>query len=239
MNTENDIDGIILSEDVNYSYNVRNRCSREGVHIGYAQTSDDIILYLMNSNSGIIFIDYKYFSIVSRFFNHYIVSSKGQAYTFVILTDNKELDIDINDKVFVCDLNNLKYWLPKLKRFSCNNYVSNVSKVELYKIIITFLELYGISPKHIGYSYIKECIALGVESDYCVSNFSSNIYPVVATRFNTCTGNVDKNIRTAIRKAYEHNPKAFSEDDINYKVITNVEFLNYLIEKVKIKCIEG
>ena len=239
MVTDNNVDGIIFSKDVNYSYNVRNKCSEQRVYIDYASSLKDLILYLIRHDSGFVFIDYKYFSHISVF-TEYICSEKSSNFTFIMLTDNKVIDCVLENKFYISNLNSLTDLVFRLKCINgADNSLFNLSKGEIYKNIITYLERYGISPKHIGYSYIKECVAIGVENTSGILNYSNNIYPIIATRYHTCTGNVDKNIRTAIKKAYEHNPTIFEDDDITNRALTNAGFLNYIIEKVKIKCIEG
>lgn len=238
MDKVNNEDGIIFSKDINFLYNVRNKCSEAGIFLNYSQTVEDYILYLVGSDGGIILIDYKYFDDIKFLLNYYC-SYKCQNFTFVYITEDK-IDIDLGKNSYIINLDELKELLPKLKYLSyAQNHSSHMSKSDIYKNTIDFLEMYGISPKHAGYSYIKECVALGVENNSGILNFSNNIYPIIATKYNTCTGNVDKNIRTAIKKAYENNPKLFELDDVNHKSITNAGFLNYIIEKVKIKCIEG
>lgn len=238
VNMQNEFDGIVFSKDINFSYNVRNKCSVYGIKLGYSQSIKDLLLYLIKSDNGLIFIDYNCFSYI-KLLKEYIGSEKSNSHIFIFLTDNKEMDIDIGKKSFVANLGNLCDIIPKIKYVSSmDNNLINVSKGVMYKNIIESLGVYGISPKLIGYSYMKECIVLGVESGGSILNFSNNIYPIIASKFHTCAGNVDKNIRTAIKKAYEKNPQLFEDDEISSMALTSAGFLNYIIEKVKIKCIQ-
>lgn len=234
----NNFDGIIFSNDANVLYNIRNICSEEGIFLEYSKTSEHLLLHILCGNGGLIFVDYN--SLVNiQGIIEYICSDRSHKFTFVFLSDNKEVDIALPGNCFVSTQDKLRDILPRLKYLHSGDYrTTNLSRGEVYKNIVTFLDMYGISPKHLGYSYIKECIAIGVEQGSGALNFSNNIYPVIATKFNTCTGNVDKNIRTAIRSAYEHNPKLFEIDAVHSTAITNAEFLNYVIEKVKFNCIQ-
>lgn len=238
MNLNNNVDGVIFSDDITFAYNVRNVCSESGVYLDYSQTGEDLILYVIRNKGGLIFIDHKRFSYMD-ILKEYLNSEKSKNFTFIIITDSTDIDFEITEKAYITNFENIREVLPKIKYLnSFYKDITSISKSEIYKNIIGVLELYGISPKHIGYLYIKECVALGVESNTGVLNFSINIYPIIASKFNTCTGNVDKNIRTAIKKAYENNPKLFDIDDVCHRAITNAGFLNYIIEKVKMKCIE-
>jgi len=234
----NDFDGIIFSNDAKVLYNVRNICSEEGIFLEYSKTSESLLLHILCANGGLIFVDYSSLITIQGIIG-YICSERSSKFTFVFLSDDKDVDIDLPRNCFVITQDKLRDMLPRLKYLQSLDLSSQmVSRGELYKNIVTYLDMYGISPKHIGYCYIKECIAIGVEQGSGVLNFSSNIYPVIATKFNTCTGNVDKNIRTAIKSAYEHNPKLFEIDAVHSKSITNAGFLNYIIEKVKFNCIQ-
>lgn len=238
MDLDNSVDGIIFSKDVNFAYTIRNKCSELGVYLDYSPTTQDILRYYFDSKGGFIFIDYKSFDYMSLL-QSCLNSEKIHNYNVILLTDNKEIDVEVDDRLYVSNLKNIGELVLKLKYLNSHESdVTAVSKNEIYKNIILFLEKYGISPKHIGYSYIKECVAFCVESNDCVLNFSINVYPIIASRFHTCSGNVDKNIRTAIKKAYEKNPQLFDVEDICHRAITNAGFLNHIIEKVKIKCIE-
>ena len=119
------------------------------------------------------------------------------------------------------------------------NNLSGFSKLSLYKNVVNLLEPFNFAHNHVGYTYIKDSIIRALEKTQGIINFSGELYPSIANMYKTTTKNVEKNISSAIKKAYEKNPKPFELDDCHYRVITtNVCFLNYIIEKVKLKCIE-
>lgn len=238
MKTQNNVDGIIFSTDINFSYNVRNKCSECGIELNYCQSIKELVLYLFRNNGGLVFIDYNNCMDVNLL-KEYIDGLFNKLDTFVFLSDDESIDVKLKGRYFISSLRNLDELIPKLKYIHKKDEdLLNISKGNLYKNIIEALDVYGISHKLIGYTYIKECIVLGVESRCSILNFSHQIYPLIACKYNTCTSNVDKNIRTAIRKAYANNPKLFENDELGRVALTNVGFLNYIIEKVKVKCME-
>ena len=60
-----------------------------------------------------------------------------------------------------------------------------------------------ISPSHLGYRLICECIQYIVKQDTNAINLTRDVYPAVAQKCDTTAIRVEKNIRDAIRRAWE------------------------------------
>ena len=238
MNIEND-KGIIYSTDTNISYNVRNKCAKYDIDIDYVENSCDVALFIMNNSKGIVFINYADY-VNDSSLKKYIECDKNKDFKFVFIGNNFSIDCNKNSNCFSTNVSDIENVFIKIKEsIFIDNNLTIFSKSSLYKNVVNLLEPFNFAPNHVGYTYIKDSIIQAVEKDQGIINFSGELYPSIASMYKTTTKNVEKNISSAIKKAYEKNPKPFELDDNHYRVITtNVCFLNYIIEKVKMKCIE-
>lgn len=69
----------------------------------------------------------------------------------------------------------------------------------------------GISPNNIGFRYIAHSLQLIMSNEAYLHHVTKLLYIDVAGKFNTSSGNVEKNIRHSIAKAWTHNGKGFRE----------------------------
>ena len=109
----------------------------------------------------------------------------------------------------------------------------NTSTSHLMNLIITELDNFKIPTSFVGYSYMKECIKIGIEIDKDRIHFGSEIYPIVANTFNTSVANIEKGIRSAIKKALQLSPNAFDLYIFNDGQVTSCKLMCYIIENIK------
>lgn len=110
-------------------------------------------------------------------------------------------------------------------------YTMSLSQIN--ESIASYLIKIGITPKLMGFSYIKEIILYGLGEGGLYYSLSKDIYPMIASRNHTTTVNVERNIRTAIKVAtnspgYKENLGALLGDHP-----TNRSFLLFLIDKAQ------
>ena len=73
--------------------------------------------------------------------------------------------------------------------------------------ICALLYCLGITAKYKGFSFIVYAIELALEDPTRLQLVTKRIYPAIARRFHTSAACVERNIRTATRAAWEHNPR--------------------------------
>lgn len=231
--------GIIYSSDSNYSYTIRNKCVKYGIELDYVNSSCDVAVYIMDNSEGVVFINFSDY-LRDHTIKRYIECENNKNFKFIFFGEIDSIDCNKNDNCFCVQIDNIDDFFIKMQDNPCgDNGLHNFSRNSLYKNVVNSLEPFNFAPNHVGYTYIKDSIMQAVEKDQGIINFSGELYPSIANMYRTTTKNVEKNISAAIKKAYEKNPKPFELDDHHYRVITtNVCFLNYLIEKVKMKCME-
>ncbi len=70
----------------------------------------------------------------------------------------------------------------------------------------------GFSPKHSGFSYLKDIINNILQNGGVVSSLVNEQYPYIAVKFKTSPSNIERNIRNAISLAYKtYNHKNWGE----------------------------
>lgn len=97
----------------------------------------------------------------------------------------------------------------------------------------------GFSPKHTGYSYLKDIIRQVVLNGGVVSSLISDQYPFIAVKYKTTPCNIERNIRNAITLAFKSKSNnvwgeafcdcMFLEEN---KCPTNREFICMCVDKI-------
>ncbi len=99
-----------------------------------------------------------------------------------------------------------------------------------------------LPPNYKGYKYLREAIILlyndteNAES----GSFKKYIYPTVASKFNTTSQNVERNIRFALNKIRSINTEEELKEKLGIspeivKKLTNVKFIAFCAEKLRLE----
>ena len=108
---------------------------------------------------------------------------------------------------------------------------------EVTKIMISFKIPFGFS----GFDYLRKAILMCIEDEDLMTEVTNKLYPRLAKIFDTNQLHIERNIRSAIEKAYELDGLlALNEHcmQIVYKneyKFTNSEMIYMIIEIVKLK----
>ena len=99
------------------------------------------------------------------------------------------------------------------------------------------LQSLGFQARRTGYHFLKEAIALVaayIQNDDLQFQFENDIYPAVAEKYNAKPRNVERNIRSTIKEAWEQNPVTLMDYGFKTgKKPTNTEFVTLLAEKIR------
>ncbi len=228
------IDVAIFTKDMTYAYKMRNKCNSIKINLNYIDNLKQLLFYMMEHDKCILLIDLKYFKFIQLILQFCEYKNKGNI-IFVFLNDNFNLNIKIEDEnAYKTNYENIKntfFEIYEKKKIEYNGQTS--PKSNLMENIVDALLKFKISPKHIGYTYLKECLILGLNQENNSLQLNAKVYPYIANKFMTTISNVEKCIRIAIKKAKKNFPEAFDVDVIKNKKVTNRAFLRYLIEKIK------
>lgn len=114
-------------------------------------------------------------------------------------------------------------------------YLKPSVKVDI-NYINSFLLKLNFNSSHKGKDYIKECISLILEDNISYNYLNTECYPIIAGDFRTEIINIDRNIRTAIKRAYENRNNEYWEELFNTsfdKVPTSKNFIYMCADKLK------
>lgn len=103
-----------------------------------------------------------------------------------------------------------------------------------YEKFENIIDKLGISRKVNGYLYIKEAIFMISKSNGFINSMTKIVYPYIANKYNTTDKNVEKSIRSCIKKSYKENKKNYTYMLLSNKQPTNAE----LIQKISSKLID-
>ncbi len=229
------LSGAIFGIDSSYTYSIRNKCSAQGIEIVYLCNLHSLLFYILNNPTGMIFLGKKY----TRYVPFLTELSRGNirnAYSVICLDETKSACQQNSEGVYVTNIDNLDKVLPIIKsnfKVRVTNII-DIPKNDIYKYTSKLLAEFGISCKHVGYTFIRECVCTALYTSDKFLHFSKQIYPLVAFGNNTTVSNIEKSIRCAIKKAYQSSPQLFDVDELKNKKVSNAEFLSYLIERIKI-----
>ncbi len=217
------------------AYNVRNKCKTQNIEMEYLSDLGEMLEYLISNKGGVVIIDLKYFK-HSKLISEYCNIRNCGKYRFVYLVENEnEFENTCEDiEVFSYEeISQLISLLPKILEDLNAKNISN-QKNCVSNAITEILESYKISPKHIGFNYLKDCIDLSRKCKTGCLDLSKNIYPNIAKMYNTTEDNVEKNIRIAIKSASLLHPELYDEKTFCDGKVTNRKFVSHIIQEVDI-----
>lgn len=217
------------------AYHVRSKCKSNNLNLGYIVDLDDFIVSLIYKKKGIIIIDSKYLKHTNLITAFCQCRNSGE-YKFIYLTNNRD-DVSIDDKdVYVYTYDELDKFVNDLPLLIVEaNRIYSEKRKEIFSNIITeMLENYKVSPKYIGFNYLKECIENILKNKGQVRFLNTQVYPIVAQMYNTTIENVEKSIRIAIKNARLAHPELYSKENFSGEKITNRVFVSHIVEKINL-----
>ncbi|MBQ8306889.1 MAG: sporulation initiation factor Spo0A C-terminal domain-containing protein [Blautia sp.] len=97
------------------------------------------------------------------------------------------------------------------------------------EIYITIRQL-GVSTKYKGYYYVADAVKLTLESQERPIRITKDIYPILATKYQSKPQNIEHNIRTVVLSCWRSNREKLEEvmGVRLHKMPSNYEFLDGL-----------
>ena len=139
------------------------------------------------------------------------------------------------------DLPDLEKRIMSFKNKSGKGKTIDLLQTNLNTTITHMLHDLGI-PSHIkGYNYIREGICLVYENPSMIGGITKELYPALASRFNTTTSRIERAIRHAIEVSWNRGDLDYMEElfghsvDIDRAKPTNSEFIVTLADKLRIE----
>lgn len=227
----------LLAEGIRYV------CREEKVTLTYCLTAAELLFQTLTSKPEIIFYDEENIEFSYVQYKEFVNSKLFYIPKIVLITTNpskfnfSEINIKIVDK------RNILEEVPLVLKTTIEKAAKTLDPqyIELVKEkTARILNDIGITPKFLGYDYIKELVSLIIKDKRLMQSFNKKLYPILAMAVNTNVNNIERNIRNAILVASKRskNKKLFDEicnrnSLIVHSVIpSNKQFLTWIVEQV-------
>ena len=139
------------------------------------------------------------------------------------------------------DLPDLEKRIMSFKNKENKGRTIDLLQTNLNTTVTRMLHDLGI-PSHIkGYNYIREGICMVYENPNMIGGITKELYPALASRFNTTTSRIERAIRHAIEVSWNRGDLDYMEElfghsvDIDRAKPTNSEFIVTLADKLRIE----
>lgn len=90
--------------------------------------------------------------------------------------------------------------------------------INMEHMVVGLLRNIGVPVRMVGYKYLRDAIIIAMEDTDSLMSVTKNIYPEIASRHGTSSGNVERNIRYVIESTWSR------RDDEKYKDIISKIF---------------
>ena len=229
----------IFTTNKNLANEIKDRCYKFGLNISYISRLSDFLSHVICANNEIIFVDHKFNKIkdaLSDFCKRYDNNIK----IVYLSREHETFSFDAGLNIYRADVSDLDTVLPELIGAvdSFCHLSSNIPTDELFKYVSSLVSDFRILPKFMGYNYIIQAVVYAVKHCNNKVRLSEDIYKYLSEQNGTVICNIEKNIRTAIANAMRDNPHLFAEIVSTNKRITNATFINHLIARTRIECME-
>lgn len=236
-----EINAIFYSkQNLNMAYDLKRACRDVGISVIYAFEVVELVKYLTELKVNIVFIDCSTLMLSENIFSFIKSYNKNNHSLIICITDNvncKELS-SFKDVDFIFKNESLLEQLKEIENSisvtAVKNYESSLNLCEINSYLTDYLISIGVSPKHIGFTFIKQAIELALKNNGVIGSLSREVYPTIASKNKTLSQNVERNIRNAIECACK-STAIYSDNVVNLmqdEKISNREFLCYLLDRV-------
>lgn len=99
---------------------------------------------------------------------------------------------------------------------------------DVEQLVVGLLRNIGVPVRMVGYKYLRDAIILAVDDTESLMSVTKNIYPEIAMKHGTSSGNVERNIRYVIESTWSRRADSIPENDLfkgAVKKPTNSEFI--------------
>lgn len=219
------------------NFNLADTLKRElrenDIELIYINEAHKFLDAIIENENSIIFFDNTSCNYVNLITNLAHKSSylKNSIVVFIDSDEDKYKNVVDNFKIF---------WLSdKLVKSEVNSIIRkrkisfddkidiNYSKIS--RDLTKYLMSLGFSQKYIGFNYIKETVIKLLKMGGTFRSLHTDIYPLIAMKYNCGIVNIERNIRSVINDAKK--TEEFSKVNISPEKVTNRLFLTFLLDK--------
>lgn len=210
-------------------------CNNYNVCLFYITDLKEFFIKAEGFENAVLFIDNYTIKVSADLLTYITVKQKETLYSIIYLCDGKIDDENIvdNEKIFKVNVEKNFYSqmveiIGKMRQTRQTFKVKNLTK-EWATLAYDYLVNLNLSPKHAGFSYLKDTIIYCLSEDGKVGNLNKGIYNYLSAKYNTTVFNIERNIRLAIESAWKNN----NFHILNFKNRpSNKEFIAVVVNKI-------
>ena len=223
--------------NVELAYELKKACRNINANVYNIRQFAELVFTLNETHTSVLFLDYDCMEIPQAVMEYVIHYDFHNPVSIVLITD-KDIDVnfDSKSKFYKISPNNIQDGINFLEdklKLTAAQWKSSFRNIrEFGEEITDYLILNGFSTLHKGFAYIKECIVFAVTQKGSMGSLNSEIYPYVASKFNTIVENVERNIRNAVLQAKKND---FNNNDLcklaDSTKLSNKVVIGYIVER--------
>lgn len=224
--------GILYSKrNLELGYKLKSICRSYGLSLINIDIFSSLIYLLEHSTYDFLFIDCNTIDISMDIIN-FLNDTHFRGSLRVIFIDSRETEYDVENytcvkffdiaSVLEREINNI------MRQDTVDNRPDNIEAIS--EEVVSFMLSAGITPKYLGFAYLKDIVLYSLISGRVKVTLSSDIYPIIASKHRTTPQNIERNIRNCLRQATKSS--AYVENFSNLLGLhpTNRTFIMFAID---------
>lgn len=204
-----------------------------GIELIYINEAHKFIDSIIENENSIIFFDNSVANCIDIIENiaHKSTYLKNSIVVFIDKDKEKYKDVVDNFKIFWLDDKLVKSEVNAviMKRNIDFDEKIDINYSKISRELTDYLTSLGFSQKYIGFNYIKETVIKLLKKGGTFKSLHTDIYPLVAMKYNCGIVNIERNIRSVISDAKK--TKNFSKTNLPIDKVTNRLFITFLLDK--------
>ena len=234
---------LVTKRDYLLTETIRYICRDQKVNLIYCLNKAEMVHQTFNNKPEIVFFDEENVDFPYDIYKEFVDSKLFYIPEMVLITQTPA-KFDFKDSTIkVVNKKNLCQEIPTLLKETKEKPLQVLSAEVCEKIkekTTLLLNDLGITPKFLGYDYIKELVVLIKTDKRLLQSFNKKLYPILAMKLNINVNNIERNIRNAILVASKRSKNRRLFDEIcnrnslivKSSIPSNKQFLTWVVEQV-------
>ena len=111
---------------------------------------------------------------------------------------------------------------------------------ENYHRVTNLLLNFKFQPESLGFEYLRSAVLYYLDTNHSTAGITTEVYPLLAQKYNTKEASIERNIRMCVENAYENGGLLTLNDYYGAVVYTNKfkfsnsEIISILVELIKL-----
>ncbi|MFA6860279.1 MAG: sporulation initiation factor Spo0A C-terminal domain-containing protein [Clostridia bacterium] len=180
-------------------------CRTKGIGFFDTESLAELFVNAKCLQPRVIFFDLDTILVSEFICKEFMSFSRTKSLTICLISSNEQLLSEFSDVYLKATPSTVEeIFSANMSTFLQQDFFdivrSNVQNKEKGDQICEILLKLGLTEKHLGFAYIKECVLLILANKSNLKSLSKTVFPTIAAKYQTSTANIERSIRTAISK---------------------------------------